>query len=617
MGEFITVKFVKKRKRKMLVNQKNHQAILETLAKASHIAVDCETSGLRPYNGDQLIGVAFSTGDLSCYLVTPLLLPGTQLGEPELTLPQILRFNHIFENPIKTLYMHNAKFDMAFLHNFGFTITSTIHCTKAIGRVLYNEHLSYSLDACAERDLGQRKDDTVKRYITDHKLWDWEEIPGKKCRRKNLHFDKVPLDILAPYAIRDSQLTYRLGRLQEERIDALSGNTPDELANVKAVFNNERDLTRTVFNIERTGIRIDHSFCREGIQTQGRRQAYATSAFEQETGTGFIDSSKLLAKVLEGERKWWGKTPKGSPSFKTEFLQKMRNPIAKHVIAYRDAKAKSNFLLGFLYHADRRGDVHPTFDPAGTQTGRFSSSNPNFQNLEKEGSGLQVRKGIIPRDGFVLTMFDYEQMEYRMMLEYAQEGSVICKVLEGLDVHTATAELMNVDRNTAKTINFMLLYGGGIQKLADALDISFKEASNLKQLYFDRLPNVQAFIQGVTNMAAARGSIFNWAGRTYHFPNPNFAYRACNYLVQGGCADVVKFAMNKIDRLLAPLKSRMILQVHDEIVVEVHEKELVEIPPLIKKIMEEAYPAKRLPLTVGVEHSWKSLAEKVKGMPNG
>jgi DNA polymerase-1 len=261
---------------------------------------------------------------------------------------------------------------------------------------------------------------------------------------------------------------------------------------------------------------------------------------------------------------------------------------------------------------------------AGTDTGRFSYSDPNLQNVPKEESGTwRVRRAFRPTaPEWCLVMIDYAQMEYRLMLDYAGQMDVIRKILEeGLDVHQATSTSMDVDRTSAKTLNFMLLYGGGTAKLAAALGISIEKAGQLKHRYFKRLEKIRAFSRNIINKAEGRHFVFNWAGRVCHFPEvqtkkgpDRLAFRAPNHVIQGGCADVVKRAMVRCHEFLRAYSSRMLLQVHDEIVFEVHRSEL-DIVPELRKIMETAYPHRHLPLTCDVEHSWTSWGDKVKGYP--
>ena len=247
-------------------------------------------------------------------------------------------------------------------------------------------------------------------------------------------------------------------------------------------------------------------------------------------------------------------------------------------------------------------------------------------------------------------MFDYDQMEYRLMLDYAEEMPVIEAIKGGLDVHSATKEVMGIEsRFEAKTINFMLLYGGGNAKLCQEIceptfdDATLKDInklhywkkrtpceisaiieqplklvkSNLEELeisnekrnkYFTKLPKVKKFVDEVIDSAKSNGFIFNWYGRRYYFDR-GWEYKAPNHLIQGGCADIVKISMVEIFNLLKKHQSKLRLQVHDEFVISGHKKEEFLIPQIIK-IMESAYKSKHLPLTVGVDFSTKQWGNK-------
>jgi len=190
----------------------------------------------------------------------------------------------------------------------------------------------------------------------------------------------------------------------------------------------------------------------------------------------------------------------------------------------------------------------------------------------------------------------------------------------GADVHQATADLVGITRKLAKTLNFAVLYGSGADKMAAMLGISVSEARRLKAHYFANLPYVERFIFQVRNVGRSRGYVRNWYGRHCHIARPDWAYILPNHLIQGGCADVVKIAMNRCDDFLLEKKarSRMILQVHDEILFEVHKNE-IDLVPELQKIMEDVYPGRNgMRLEGSVEWSAKSWSakDKRKGLPN-
>jgi DNA polymerase-1 len=211
-------------------------------------------------------------------------------------------------------------------------------------------------------------------------------------------------------------------------------------------------------------------------------------------------------------------------------------------------------------------------------------------------------------------MMDFDQFEYRMMVNYAREIELIEKIKSGLDVHTATAEMMNVTRKQAKTLNFLLLYGGGAQVLADKLGLSnIQEAYELKRNYFQALPAISNLFTHIMNTARTRGNIKNGFGRVYHF-DPDFAYKAANYLIQGTTADWIKFSMVRIDEYLRTnnFKSHLLLQIHDELLFEVHESE-THIIPILKGYMQNVSrerPHDLLPYTVGIDYSTTSWKDK-------
>jgi DNA polymerase-1 len=244
----------------------------------------------------------------------------------------------------------------------------------------------------------------------------------------------------------------------------------------------------------------------------------------------------------------------------------------------------------------------------------MSYSNPNLQNIPKEDEPEDltkpyiVRESFIPRDGYHFVSLDYDQVEYRLMLDYAGEMKVIRRVLEGEDLHQVMADMVGVSRKIAKTLNFAVLYGSGSDNIAKMLGISSSQASELKLQYFGRLPKVSNFISRVKSVGRARGYIVNWMGRRCHLDNRKFAYRLPNHLIQGGAADVIKQAMIVNADYLRRKRSFMTVQIHDDILHEIHNSEL-DIVPDIKKIMESVYtPKNGMKLTVSPEISKRSWA---------
>lgn len=378
------------------------------------------------------------------------------------------------------------------------------------------------------------------------------------------------------------------------------------------LYQTEIALTKVLFGMEQVGIKINRSFTEEALQYETERADKAVKEFQNITCEEFIDSGKHLAKCFDLLGYTYARTEKGNPSFTEENLSAHPSPLTDIILTIRDAhKRISTYYSNFLTLADDNDIIHTDFVQSGAATGRMSCKTPNLQNLTKEEETeayYLVRRCFIPRDDYSFVMIDYDQMEYRLMLEYAEQMDVIEAVKQGMDVHEATANMMGTTRSYAKTINFMLLYGGGASKLAAALKLSLFEAKNLRELYFLKLPKINKFIKDVIRIAEIRGHIFNWRNRLCYIDR-KFSYKAPNYLIQGGCADIVKAAMVKLSTYLEGKKSRMLLQIHDEILFEVHKDEHDIIPDL-KSIMESVYPYKHLPMTCGVEWSNKSWQDK-------
>jgi DNA polymerase-1 len=238
-----------------------------------------------------------------------------------------------------------------------------------------------------------------------------------------------------------------------------------------------------------------------------------------------------------------------------------------------------------------------------------------------------VRRALVPSPGFIFIMPDYDQMEYRMMFDYAcrevgYETNIVKAIKAGLDPHQAMADTVTatghpLTRSRAKNANFAKLYGSGIKTFAWTAGCTERDARGIMHAIDQAAPEIETFVSNVMRTAQTRRYIFNWAGRQYVFPNPRWAYRGPNYLIQGGCADTMKYAMNYINHLLKgnKFKSRMVVTVHDELLIECWHTEVALAPGMVKEIMESIFPWKYLPLTAAMEWSEKSFADKIKGMP--
>lgn len=599
-----------------IVTRTDFDNCLFEISRHEFRSLDTETTGLYPFLGDRLFSIIIGTEHEQYYF--------NWNEYPELLQDMLLDATHkhrlqerLFDDLTAYWFIHKGIFDLPILgcDEEPMEIKGTVHCTVTGERVAYNEHNDYSLEACGARRKIP-KDMSVENYIKKHKLYTVREINGFKTKCKR--YDLVPFPIMTKYGCRDAKVGYHIGIDQIKKIKDRADRMPSNKNTIRSCHANELRLQKTLHKIQMRGARVDREYCHEAVEHFVDEMSSAQSEFKGLTGRDFLLSGKLFAELFENEKDKWGKTDKGNPSFKEDTLEKLDNPAAKQVLKYKAAKSKIDFFHNFLKFSDSDGFIHTEFKAYGTRTGRFSSAAPNLQNLEKaKGDALNapfvVRRAFIPREGFFFAMLDWDQIEYRMMLDYAGAHGLIDKVLGGLDVHTATAEVASVSRDQAKTVNFLTLYGGGIAKLAGSLKTTETHAKEIQSTIFNAAPEIKTFIRQVIKTAEQRGHIFNWLGRVSYFPKRNLCYKAPNTLIQGGAGDVAKVSMNLIDDFLnqQAARSSLLLNVHDEIILEMDYNEANYLYD-IKQFMEETYPHKRLPLTCGIEWSNKSLADKVE-----
>lgn len=596
------------------VTDQNFSEVLLHLEFEKYLACDTETRGLRPYHGDRLFSIVFATSSDEFYFN----FQDYGDGSPFLSREFIGKLVPLFSGE-RTLFFHNAKFDMHILWQEGITVTCDVHDTEISARLLNNIHMKYSLDECAKRELNREKDESVKKWCDDNDAWEWEITPGKKTRKKNYHFWKVPYEIMHKYACLDGRLTYDLADKHLRDIEELDASLKAQFPlkrSLMSLLEMEKKLTHVCFRMENRGIRIDRKYCEEAIEYETAQYQEAAQRFKEETGETLVDSGKQLAPIFEKLGYKIEFTDKGHPQITDEWLSRINSEVAQLVRTYRDHYKRCNtYFRSFLYYADKSDIIHPNMRQAGTKTGRFAYSSPNLQNLSSEGSETKypVRRAFIPREGCLFVMIDYQQMEFRMMLDYAGELGLIKKINEGHDPHQATADLTGLDRKSAKTLNFGILYGMGNEKLAIALGIDKDRAKSFKNKYFRALDKVDDLIFNVTKVTKERGRIFDWMGRVFQFPDKDFAYKGINALIQGGSSSCVKAAMVSIDKALPELGIDMLLQLHDEILFEMP-LESVKYVSLIKSTLEQTYPHRHIQLTCSVSSSKLSWGDEIDGL---
>lgn len=598
----------------IIVTRETFAETVEKLSSADILSVDTETTGLFPFNGDRLFSIQVSDQSEDYYFNYQDYFDDS----PHVMFFPIKHLQPLFNN--KLVFMQNAKFDMAFLYNEGIRFDKCkIHDTEVAGRIIRNDHLSYSLDEQSKRELGEPKDDAVMEWLKKNKCYTVVNIPGKDTPYKAFHFDKVPFELITKYGCKDTRLTYDLGMKQLSQLEAMAQETGPTISNVKDVYDMEMKLIHACFEMERNGIKIDVDYCKRAVVYEDSRIAKAEKDFLDITGVEITDSGLFLGPIFVQLGFMPGTTATGEFEVTDKFLEKVNHPLGEIIREYRDARKRANtYFKSFLHYVDSRGFIHPNMRQSGTATGRFSYRDPNLQNLPAEdNSEFPIRRAFIPPSGLSILSIDYRQVEMRMMLDEAAQHDLINKIKEGLDPHTATAELAGITRKAAKTLQFGLLYGMGISKLSVALGVSEEEARKFKAKYFSALPMVENFILQCSGAVKTRsalspgnGWIKTWFGRRGYFNDVKWAYKAANFKIQGGSADLMKIAMINIDEYLNDKKSRMIATIHDELIFYIHEAEKSIIPELVN-IMCNAYPHRFLPMDCSVEISEKSMGDLI------
>jgi DNA polymerase-1 len=578
----------------ILVSTVNINEVLWDLENCERIGLDTETYGTGHY--DQMFSLQLSTDSHVYFFNLNPRYEDAHLWSGD-ELRQTL--SNVFGDEKKIFYIHNAKFDLRRLALFGIYPEGGVHCTQMCARFLHNQMIQYSLAACLKR-IGFQKCDEVEKYIKEHKLYDE--------KRKPRYYD-VPFYIMFKYACLDAEYVRGLGEMQHKILCK------------EAFYHNDLELQKTAYAMEELGIKIDQEYARKGLEYELRCQHEAEKQLSDLAGEPFRSGPIWLRSLFDRHGVSYSTNPDtGNPIFDKRALAKIEHPSAALVKKFR---RHEKYASTYYRHYAENEIVHAFIKLWGTDTGRFSYAEPNLQNVPKEEEldesiPFQVRKCFIPREDFCFVMIDYNQQEYRVLLDYAGEFDLIRKINNhNADVHTATAELLGVSRKYAKTINFGLLYGMGSDALAEALGVSKSDSRMIQGQYFAKLPNVKRLIDAIINKAEREKKIKTWVGRYLHFPNKEFAYAAPNHLIQGGCADIIRMAMPQIHTLLKPYKSNMLLQVHDELLFEIHKSELDLVDPIVN-IMENVYrPFNGMKLTCGVDHSWSSWGKRdaIAGKP--
>ena len=582
---------------------------LERLNTADLIAVDTETTSL-DYMKAELVGVSVAvTPGQAAYIP----FAHDYMGAPQqLSRDFVLeQLKPLLENPQINKVGQNLKYDMSVLAQHGINLQGIAFDTMLE---------SYVLDSVATR---HDMDSLALKYLNETTI-SFADVAGKGAAQ--ITFNQVALEQAGPYAAEDADITLRLHQALWPQLVA-----EPTLATVFSDI--ELPLVPVLSRIERTGALIDSTLLFQQSQELAERLAELETEAWDLAGQQFnLASPKQLGEILFDKLgiPVLKKTEKGAPSTKEEVLQELAldYPLPKVLLEHRGlAKLKSTYTdkLPVMINSTT-GRIHTSYHQAGTATGRLSSSDPNLQNIPiRSAEGRRVRQAFIAAPGHKLVAADYSQIELRIMAHLSEDPSLLAAFKSGQDIHRATAaevfgvatdEVTADQRRSAKAINFGLIYGMSAFGLARQLTIGRKQAADYIELYFARYPGVQNYMNTIRHTAAERGYVETIFGRRLYLPEINArngmrrqaAERtAINAPMQGTAADIIKRAMVSVDDWLrqGTLKSRIIMQVHDELVLEVPESELQLIQAgLIQRMESAAELLVPLVVDVGVGDNW-------------
>jgi DNA polymerase I len=512
---------------------------------------------------------------------------------PPLTDPAMAPLKALLEDPTVQKTAQNAKYDLLVLRRAGVDLRGIAFDTMLASYVLDPGRRSHGIDLLALEFLG-------------HTMTTFEELCGKG--KDLIPYDQVPIECARDYACEDSDMVWRLRQIFEPQLEALQ---------LTPLFRDvEMPLIHVLAEMEWTGIAIDRTwfaslkerFQRERMRVEQEIYAVAGEEFN-------INSNPKLREILfeRLELPVLKRTPTG-PSTDASVLQQLAeegHQLPVLLMEYRElSKLESTYIdaLPALVNPDT-GRLHTSFNQTVAATGRLSSNDPNLQNIPiRRELGRDVRRGFIPRKGWLLLAADYSQIELRLLAHLSNDPAFVAAFQSGGDIHRQTAALIfdvplesvtGEMRARAKTINFATIYGQGPHALSRQLKITHAEAKQFIERYFERFSGVRSYLDSMVEYAREHGYVQTIFGRRRYIPelrDRNFNIRAfgertaTNSPIQGSAADLIKVAMIRIHRALGArgLSAKMLLQVHDELVFEVPGFELEAVQTIVRDEMEHA-----------------------------
>lgn len=573
---------------KLVENEEELRQLCDFFITKESVSIDTETTSTDAISAE-LVGLSFSVEEKKAFYVA---VPANY--EEALKIVQI--FKPLYESDKIMKIGQNIKYDYEVLTRYGVTLQGKMFDTM-IAHYLIQPELHHNMDYMAETLLG---------YQTIH----IEELLGPKGKKQKNMRDLSPADIYE-YAAEDADITLRLKNVLEPRLK--------ELGVEELFWNIEMPLVRVLADMELNGVCLDTEALQDTSKIFTERMKQYEQEIYKEAGEEFnISSPKQVGDILFGKLQIMDKPKKtktGQYVTSEEVLQSLesKSPIVRNILNYRGMKKLLSTYIDALPKLinPRTGHIHTSFNQALTATGRLSSSDPNLQNIPvRTDDGKEIRKCFIPEDGCLFFSADYSQIELRIMAHLSEDENMMEAFREGHDIHRATAaKIWHVDidkvtdaqRKKAKQANFGIIYGITTYGLAQRMDIPNSEAKELIEGYFRTFPKVQAYMEHAKEEARAKGYAETLFHRRRYLADINsrnatvrgFAERnAINAPIQGTEADIIKVAMVRIwERFKKEgIRSKMILQVHDELNFSVFPEEREQVERIVIEEMQNAYP---------------------------
>ena len=585
----------KPKEKLQLINKNNYHLItdedkidewVDEAEEAGEFAIDTETSSLDPHQAD-LVGISLSTKiGKACYI--PIGHKSKRCLKKSIV---IKKLKSLLEDKSVKKIGQNIKFDFIVLYKQGIEINS-MEDTMLMSYVLDAGKNKHNMDALSEIHLG-------------HKTISFKEIVG--TGKKEINFSDVELDKAMEYAAEDADITYRLYKIFNKNLKL------EKLTNIYEIF--EKPLIKILAFMEIEGIKIDSKFLKIlSEKFEKKIRSLEKKIFTISKKKFNIGSPKQLGEIIYNELKIAGlkKTRKGSFATSANVLEDLAfkgYEFPKLILDWRQvSKLKNTYSDSLPEHINPNTKrVHTSFLLAATTTGRLASSDPNLQNIPiKSEDGKDIRKAFVAEKEFKLISADYNQIEMRILADLADVKELKKAFKNNEDIHSLTAsQLFNIDikkidqnkRRKAKAINFGIIYGISQYGLAKQINVSNNEAEDFLNAYFFKFPEIKNYMESTIKFCRKNGYVNNIFGRRSHFNginDKNFSVRnfqeraAINAPIQGSASEIMRMAMIRISKRfeeIKNLKSKILLQIHDELIFEVHKEQVNKCSKIIQEEM--------------------------------